>query len=309
MKKFSIKIKELILYILFILVIVSYSIMTNKRNIRDNSNMAFISAIEKERELFISKFNIKYNPNYSPDSVSVNEKIDWTSQAYLIMQDSCRHRLDSIFKIEIISHGLNLRSSISYTYNGKTTNSDEKIIKGTKIIHEKTYRKDNKKENDITLRAYVYLPLHVLIGNTIFILIILNTIGITVFFLINKKYKKKQIKETATHLEIETRTTNKEHWIVIKDDILWDEKNGIIKKGEKTIILKGESFKYFKLFIKNESFFLRYEDIYESYGLKSETKEYKDRIYQSIKKLKKEIADIGIKIISFRGNGYQLTFH
>lgn len=271
--------------------------------------MAFISAIEKERELFISKFNIKYNPNYSPDSVSVNEKIDWTSQAYLIMQDSCRHRLDSIFKIEIISHGLNLRSSISYTYNGKTTNSDEKIIKGTKIIHEKTYRKDNKKENDITLRAYVYLPLHVLIGNTIFILIILNTIGITVFFLINKKYKKKQIKETVTHLEIETRTTNKEHWIVIKDDILWDEKNGIIKKGEKTIILKGESFKYFKLFIKKESFFLRYEDIYQSYGLKSETIEYKDRIYQSIKKLKKEIADIGIKIISFRGNGYQLTFH
>ena len=63
-------------------VIASYSIMKNKGNIRDKSNIAFISAIEKERESFISNFNIRYNPKYSPDSVSASEKIDWTSQAY-----------------------------------------------------------------------------------------------------------------------------------------------------------------------------------------------------------------------------------
>lgn len=83
------------------------------------------------------------------------------------MQDSCRHRLDSIFRKEIENHGLNMKSSICCTYNGRTTNSIEtKTINGTKIIHEKIYRKDYKHENDITLKAYVYLPLHVLIGNT-----------------------------------------------------------------------------------------------------------------------------------------------
>lgn len=311
MKKYSIKIIGLIIiYILFMLVIVSYSIVKNKRDIRDKSNIAFISAIEKERESFITNFNIRYNHEYSPDSVSVSEKIDWTLQAYLIMKDSCRYKLDSIFRKEIINHGLNLRSSISYTYNGKTTNSIKReIIEGTKIIHEKIYRKDYKKENDITLRAYVYLPLHVFIGNTtLHILILLNTIGLTVFILI-KKYRKIQIKETVTHLEVETRTADDTKWIVLKNDIHWDEKNYIIKKGEKIIILRGESLKYFKLFIKNESFFLGYMDIYKSYGLKGEALEYKDRIYHSIKELKKDLIYININIKSVRGKGYQLTFN
>lgn len=291
------------------LFIVSYSIVKNKRDIRDKSNIAFISAIEKERESFITNFNIRYNHEYSPDSVSVSEKIDWTLQAYLIMKDSCRYRLDSIFRKEIINHGLNLRSSISYTYNGKTTNGIKRgIIGGTKIIHEKIYRKDYKKENDITLRAYVYLPLHVFIGTTLHILILLNTIGLTVFILI-KRYRKKQIKETVTHLEVETRTADDTKWIVLKNDIHWDEKNCIIKKGEKIIILRGESLKYFKLFIKNESFFLGYMDIYKSYGLKGEALEYKDRIYHSIKELKKDLIYININIKSVRGKGYQLTFN
>ena len=84
MKKNNIKITGLIIfYMFFMVVIASYSIMKNKGNIRDKSNIAFISAIEKERESFISNFNIRYNPKYSPDSVSASEKIDWTSQAYL----------------------------------------------------------------------------------------------------------------------------------------------------------------------------------------------------------------------------------
>lgn len=311
MKKYNIKIIGLIIiYMLFMLVIVSYSIMKNKGNIRDKSNIAFISAIEKERESFIPSCNIRYNPKYSPDSVSVSEKINWTSQAYLIMQDSCRYRLDSIFRKEILNHGLNLKSSFSCTYNGETTNSIKKeIIEGTKIIHEKIYRKDNKKENDITLKAYVYLPFNVLVGNTtLYTLLLLNIIGLTVFILI-KRYRKKHIKGTVTHLEVETRTTDNTRWIIINDDLLWNENNCLLKKGEKTMILKGESLRFFRLFLKNESFFLKHTDICRSYGLKSELPEFKDRIYHSIKGLKKDLADFGINIKSVRGRGYQLTFN
>lgn len=110
----------------------------------------------------------------------------------------------------------------------------------------------------------------------------MNTIALAVFIFI-KRYRKVQIKETVIPLEVETRTTDNTKWKIINNDILWDEKNGIIKKGEKTINLKGESLKYFRLFIKNESFFLGHKEIYKSYGLKDEALEYKDS-YQIAKK-------------------------
>lgn len=75
MKKNNIKITELIIfYMFFMVVIASYSIMKNKGNIRDKSNIAFISAIEKERESFISNFNIRYNPKYSHPTLSQQVK-------------------------------------------------------------------------------------------------------------------------------------------------------------------------------------------------------------------------------------------
>ena len=81
------------------------------------------------------------------------------------------------------------------------------------------------------------------------------------------------------------------------------------KKERKKINLKGESLKYFRLFIKNESFFLGHKEIYKSYGLKDKALEYKDRIYHSIKELKKDLIYIDISIKSVRGKGYQLTFN
>ncbi|MFR3187615.1 MAG: hypothetical protein ACLTOV_06335 [Phocaeicola sp.] len=311
MKKQKIKIIGLtIIYMFFMLGIAFYATMINKRSIKDRSNIAFISAIEKEKKSLISKVYIKYDPKYSPDSISAGEKIDWATQTILTMEDSCRHRLDSIFCEEIKKQGLNLTSSISCTYNGKATNNIEtKVAKGIKIIHEVIYRKDYKKENDITLRAYVYIPLHVLIGSTtLYILIVLSITGPTVFIFI-KNYRREQTEETATPVEAKARTTDNIKWIIINKDILWDEKNCIIKKGEKTIMLKGESLKFFRMFLKSESFFLRHNDIYNSYGLKNELPEFKDRIYHSIKELRKDLTDLDINIKAVRGMGYQLTFH
>lgn len=161
-----------------------YATMINKRSIKDRSNIAFISAIEKEKNHLSprSTSNMILNTHLIQFQQG---KIDWATQTILTMEDSCRHRLDSIFCEEIKKQGLNLTSSISCTYNGKATNNIEtKVAKGIKIIHEVIYRKDYKKENDITLRAYVYIPLHVLIGSTtLYILIVLSITGPTVFIL------------------------------------------------------------------------------------------------------------------------------
>jgi len=43
--------------------------------------------------------------------------------------------------------------------------------------------------------------------------------------------------------------------------------------------------------------------------LKNELPEFKDRIYHSIKELRKDLTDLDINIKAVRGMGYQLTFH
>lgn len=310
MKKYSIKSILTIVYLIFMFSIALSLTMRNKEIIRDKSEIAFLTAIDKEKKSFISDFIFKYKSEHSPNSVSADDKINWAAQTFLTMEDSCRHKLDSIFREEIINQGLNLNTSISCTYNGKTTSSIEKeSIVSTKITHERKYQKDNNKETDIILKAYVYLPLNILIANiTLYILISLNIIGLMIYIYI-KKHRRKQIKEIVVPIETDTRTADNAKWIIINNDLLWDENNYIIKKGEKTIILKGESLRFFRLFLKNESFFLKYQDIYKSYGLKSELPEFKDRIYHSIKELKKDLTDVNINIKSIRGIGYQLTFH
>lgn len=311
MKKNSIRLIGLtIVYLTLIFSIACFSVMKNKENISDKSQIAFLAAIDKERKEFITNITIKYESKDSPDSVSANDKIDWSAQLFLTMEDSCRHRLDSIFREEIKGQGMNLNTSIGYTYKGKDISyAEQKPLKGIRITHEKIYRKDNKKENDITLKAYIYVPLLELIENTtLCILIVLSMIGLTVFIFI-KRYSKKQIQGTVTPVETVTRTTDKTRWIIINDDLLWDENNCLLKKGEKTMILKGESLKFFRLFLRSESFFLKHTDIYRAYGPKSELSEVRGRIYHSIKELKKDLTPFGISIKSVRGRGYQLTFH
>lgn len=307
MKKNSIRLIGLtVTYLIFILSIVCSSIMKNKENISDKSKIAFLSAIDKETKNFITQITFEYDSKYSPNSVSADDKMDWVYQFFLIMEDSCRHRLDSIFREEVKRQGFNLNTSISYTYNGKTISRGElKSLKGVRVIHEKIYRKDNKKENDITLKAYVYLPFNILIGNTtLYILLLLNIVGVAAYI-----YRRKTKMPKHCLIETETRTTDNAKWIIIDKDLLWDENNCLLKKGEKIVILKGESLRFFNLFLKSESFFLKYKDIYNSYGLKSESPEFKDRIYHSIKELRKDLTDFGMNIKAVRGMGYQLTFH
>lgn len=293
-----------IIYLILMLGIALLSAMINKESIKNKSNIAFLTAIKQEKALFIQRIII--NLNSSTSTIPVEERIDWGSQSFLIMEDSCRHRLDSIFREEVKNQGLNLNTSISYTCNGKNISHAElKSLKGVRIIHEKIYRKDNKKENDIILKAYVYLPFNVLIGSTtLYVLLLLNIVGLAAYI-----YRRKTNKPKHCPIKTETRTTDNNRWIIINKDLLWDENNCLLKKGEKTIILKGESLRFFKLFLKSESFFLKYTDIYGSYGLKNESPEFKDRIYHSIKELRKDLTDFGMNIKAVRSMGYRLTFH
>ena len=293
-----------VIYLILMLGITLFSAMISKESIKNKSDIAFLTAIKREKALFRQDAFI--NLNSSTSTIPVEERIDWAAQLFLTVEDSCRHRLDSIFREEIKNRGMNLNTSISCTYKGKDISyAEPESLKGTKIIHEKVYRKDDKKENDITLKAYVYLPFNVLIGNTtLYVLFLLHIVGLIAYF-----YRKRTNKPQYCPVKTEIRTTDTTRWIIINDDLLWDENNSLLKKGEKTMILKGESLRFFRLFLKSEFFFLKHTDIYRSYGLKGELPEFKDRIYHSIKGLKKDLTVFDINIKSIRGRGYQLTFH
>ena len=90
------------IYLILMLGIAWFSAMKNEESIKDKSKIAFLTAIKQEKELFIPQVIINFNPS-STNRIPVEEKIDWSAQFYLAMEDSCRHRFDSIFREEIIS--------------------------------------------------------------------------------------------------------------------------------------------------------------------------------------------------------------
>lgn len=299
-----------IIYMALISCIILFSVTRKKENIIQKSQIAFYTAIGKEKKLFIQKVFINFDSKYSPDTIPASDKIEWANQLYLTMEDSCRHRLDSLFNEEMARQGLNLQTAITYTYNGKSTSSRTKdFLKKATLIQTNRYTKENKKETDLIVRAYAYLPFYLLLDNiTVYLLALLNVMGLTVFFYMKRHTKKQAQTMRLSPLETEKRKTDPSKWCSIHEGFLWNEREHSIKHNEKTIILNGESLKFFKLFLKKEAFFLNYSEIYTLYGLIDESPEIKDRIYHSIRQLKKDLSDFNITIQSVRGKGYKLIF-
>lgn len=296
-----------ICYLILIFAIALSVAISNKENLRHKGNTAFLTAIEKEKQSSVHNMTFHYDFHHS-DSVSTNDKINWGIQAYLIKKDPCRLKLDSIFREEIAHQGLPFYFSISCSHKGNTTNSmNSKTMKGTKFVLEKRFRKDSNKENDIILKAHVHIPLWVLIKNaSLYVILSSSIIGLLTYIYI-KKRNNRQPKTNIPPIQAE-RTSINLQWIVIHTNIYWDNTNGTLIKGTQKIVLKGESLKFFRLFIKSEQFLLKYETMYKTYGFNDETSGLKDRIYHTIKVLKNELKHTDIQIKTVRGIGYKLTF-
>lgn len=191
-----------------------------------------------------------------------------------------------------------------------TFSGDESCRKSVIPVQEYVYRKDTISTTDIVLQAYIHIPFYVPLQNTYtYAVVFMASVTLAVCFLYTRRRKKNMTGIPLQELaETGNRTTDNARWIIISKEVWWDEKNHIIKKGETSMILTGESLKFFKLFLENKSFFLSYKTIYESYGLKDEAPEFKDRIYQSIKLLRKDLIGFRITIRSVRGRGYELIF-
>lgn len=119
------------------------------------------------------------------------------------------------------------------------------------LIQTNRYTKENKKETDLIVKAYAYLPFYLLLDNiTVYLLALLNVMGLTVFFYMKRHTKKQAQTMRLSPLETEKRKTDPSKWCSIHEGFLWNEREHSIKHNEKTIILNGESLKFFKLFLK-----------------------------------------------------------
>ena len=143
----------------------------------------FFQLLIKKRKISLPKSLSNTIPNIHPILFLLMTKWTGFTNFFLLWKIHADTGFSSIFREEVKRQGFNLNTSISYTYNGKTISRGElKSLKGVRVIHEKIYRKDNKKENDITLKAYVYLPFNILIGNTtLYILLLLNIVGVAAY--------------------------------------------------------------------------------------------------------------------------------
>ena len=177
---------------LITMVIICINFNTTKMHISESAKLAFTSAINKEKDLYISQINIQYHQKNSPNEILGAEKKNWSDQAYFIAKDSERNHLDSLFRYEMHKINKYTHTAIGYVYNGKKYHSgDEKFIRKATLVQEYKYRKDHNNKSDITLQAYIYTPTYRLLLNNIYTYIVLAAMFIPIIcYVIYSRNKK-----------------------------------------------------------------------------------------------------------------------
>lgn len=300
-------------YALITIVIISINFNTTKMHISESAKRAFINAINKEKDLYISQINIQYHQKNSPNEILGEEKKNWSDQAYFIAKDSERNHLDSLFRYEMHKINKYTNTAIGYVYNGKKYNSsDDKFIRKAILVQEYKYRKDYNNKSDITLQAYIYTPTYRLLLNNIYTYIILAVMYIPIIcYIIYSRNKKENISKEIKNEDgniIKQRKYQSTKWVMIHNGYYWDNNHHTLRYNDTQVILSGNNIRIFRKFISKEDFFLSHTDIYKLYE-NTESVEAKDKAYHLIKSLKECIAILGINVVSIRGKGYKLVFN
>lgn len=285
---------------------------------------SFQEAIEKEKKTKLSNVlqYTEYTPCHSPNEISFEEKANWCDQDYLTEHDSTRATLDSLFQKELIKQNIYAQTAVSCLVKGETvySHSNNLFFQKSTPLSPVVYRISDNPEERLELRAYVLFSLwdtlkqiHFL-GPIIFIwLLSLSSVNLY-FFLWKKRRKRLLATETEiTDKRIITPIKTTIEWKLLPNDLLFDEKNGILQYLSKQITLSGNGLKLFSLFVNRKNNFLSYEEICKkilSRKVDELTQSDKDAVFTTIRRLRKDLESISsIEIKLSRGKGYQLVFH
>lgn len=287
-----------------------------KSNLKD-VRLAFLSAIEKEKQQDITITIFRYDSRFSPNAISGEEKKNWCEQMFLIEEDPNRHHLECIFQAELNKLKIRGTGAIRCTVGGKTTinRSDEFYEKAT-VLEPVSYRLELDNNQKITLRPYVYFSNHRLASCGFlytFAVIWLFVTILFIYFSLRKNHMQSRLAISSDTRQVVKKIYEppvKNEWIYLRGDVCWDEKRGILKQGDKVVLLSGDSLTYFRCFIRNENFMLTYYDILKSvYKINTDeiSKSDRSRISHGIERLQKQLESIeNIQIILVRGKGYRM---
>ena len=278
----------------------------------------FTKAIVEEKNLFIDRIVSDYDIRRSKDAIPGNEKREWSDQSYLTMEDANRHRLDSLFRLELKKEGIPvLWSTVSCTQDGEIHTVRKDLLQEEHLLVEQTYRIDNKKENNIVLRAYGQLGSVNLLNQVYtYLLLLVWLAGILGSYYLSKRQRKDSGRSVAEEIaaapeEIVKPLQRKPvSWTQLEGDLFFDEQCGVLKKGEQTVQLKNMSLLYFRAFLSKEHYTLTYEDfltmIYEQKSGEQASRGEKNRISKEIAALRERLKNFDIEIHTIAGMGYCL---
>ncbi|BFK02513.1 hypothetical protein F090043F1_06410 [Parabacteroides goldsteinii] len=128
--------------------------------------MLFTEVVQEEKEQQIGKQKRHYDPQNSPNDIPGEEKHTWCVQDYLTKYDSSRYLLDSLFRDILQKEHIEVETAIRCIRNGKVINSstDSLFYKKASSLKPIVYRIDENKERNITLQAYVDVPVQTVLG-------------------------------------------------------------------------------------------------------------------------------------------------
>lgn len=273
---------------------------------------AFVKAIVEEKNLFINRVIYDYDARRSKNKISGNEKIEWANQSFLTLEDSCRHRLDSLFRLQLKKEGILVQwSAVCCVNKGEIHAVRKDLLLQDFLLEEVHYRIDPEGKNDIILRAYIKLADKSLLNHWHTYLLLSFWLAGGIFFCLYKKYKKDSIKKREEAPKETKRWESKPiQWKQIKGDLLFDEQYGVLKRGEQILQLKNLDLLYFHTFLNKEHYTLTYEDflvtVYKRQDVTKATRTEKNRISKEIIGLRERLKCMDIEIDSVTKLGYSL---
>lgn len=178
--------------------------LNQKKKLHAELRELFTEAMQDEKEQQKDFQNQKgsYDPQRSPNNISGEEKYAWYDQIYLTMHDPNRHLLDSLFQAILQKKDIEAKAAIRYIGDGKVinTSTDSLFYKNATPLNPIVYRINENEEKNITLQAYVDVPIRMVLRRIgwfwviSFVVMIILVGGCGIYFNKLKEYIEKIIK-------------------------------------------------------------------------------------------------------------------
>ena len=292
--------------------------MERQKQIPIKAKSAFAKAVVEEKNLFIDRILSDYDVHRSKDTIPGNEKREWADQSFLTLEDVNRHRLDSLFRLELRREEVPvLWCAVSCVVDGKIHAVRKDLLQEDFLLVKQVYRIDNEEENNIVLRAYVQFGSENLLNHGYaYLLLGFWLAGLYYFYCLQKRQRKDSSRVVAEKIAVESKEEIKPllrkpiAWTHLGGDLYFDEQCGVLKRGERTIQLKNMNLLYFRAFLGKEHYTLTYEDfLMVVYGQKSgeqASRGERNRISKEITGLREQLKSFDIEIHTITGMGYCL---